>query len=106
MFDLATNRTGVFSTSTNTTGAYDGPEGRPEYLTVKGTSYLFITLEPAIPAAGAVLNNAFDLPTIKGIESTYYHAARLGFGISLGPSTRYNIFYLTQPNRLVVDVYR
>ncbi|MFJ3768367.1 hypothetical protein ACIPQJ_18525 [Streptomyces sp. NPDC090082] len=105
VFDL-TSSTGVYSTSTNTTGEFTGASGKTEYLTVKGTSYLLITLEPVYPASGAVLTKPLNLPTIKGVEQTYFHAARTGFGISLGPSTRYNIFELTQPNRLVVDVYR
>ncbi|KAA6217540.1 hypothetical protein CP979_11760 [Streptomyces filamentosus] len=105
VFDLTTS-TQIFSTSTNTTGDFSGPSGQTQYLTVKGASYLFVTLEPSYPGSGAVLDKTLDLPTIKGVQSTYYHAARTGFGISLGPSTRYNVFTLTAPNRVVVDVYR
>ncbi|MFI0988776.1 AMIN-like domain-containing (lipo)protein [Streptomyces exfoliatus] len=105
VFDL-TSSTQVFHTETNTTGAYSGPSGLTEYLTVKGTSYLFIMLEPSYPASGAILTKSLALPTIKGVQPTYYHAARTGFGISLGPSTRYNVFTLTAPDRVVVDVYR
>ena len=88
-------------------GAYSGASGLTEYVTVKGTSYLFIMLEPSSTASGAVLTKTLNLPTIKGVQPTYYHAARTGFGISLGPSARYNVFTLTAPDRVVVvDVYR
>ncbi|MDV5146376.1 hypothetical protein R1T08_19770 [Streptomyces sp. SBC-4] len=105
VFDL-TSGTQVWRTETNTTGAYSGSSGLTQYLTAKGTSYLFIWLEPSYPGAGAVLDRTLNLPTIKGVQVTDYHAARTGFGISLGPSTRYNVFTLTAPNRVVVDVYR
>lgn len=105
VFDLTTS-TQIFSTSTNTTGEFSGSSGQTQYLTVKGTSYLFIALEPSYPGSGAVLDKTLNLPTIKGVQVTDYHAARTGFGISLGPSTRYNVFTLTAPNRVVVDVYR
>ncbi|MFD8010504.1 hypothetical protein [Streptomyces sp. NPDC058955] len=105
VFDL-TAPTRIFGTSTNTTGAYTPMSGLTEYVTVKGTSYLFITMEPAHLASGVEWSKAFGLPTIKGVQLTNFHAARAEFGLSLGPSTRYNVFHLTQPDRVVVDVYR
>ncbi|MEV4943015.1 AMIN-like domain-containing (lipo)protein [Streptomyces zaomyceticus] len=105
VFDLTTG-TRILDTSTNTTGIYYGNAGYAQYLTVKGNSYLFITMEPSYPGDGAVLDKTLSLPTIKGVQLTQYHAARTTFGISLGPSTRYNVFQLTSPNRVVVDVYR
>ncbi|MGA5197755.1 AMIN-like domain-containing (lipo)protein [Streptomyces exfoliatus] len=105
VFDL-TAGTAVTNTYTNTTGEFMPMSGETKYLTVKGTSYLFITMDPIHPASGAVTNMALNLPTIKGVQLTSFHAARGEFGISLGPSTRYNVFHLTQPNRVVVDVYR
>ncbi|GHG04867.1 hypothetical protein ACFFSH_36875 [Streptomyces filamentosus] len=105
VFDL-TAPTRIFGTETNTTGAYTPMSGLTEYVTVKGTSYLFITMEPAHLASGVEWSKSFGLPTIKGVQLTNFHAARAQFGLSLGPSTRYNVFHLTQPDRVVVDVYR
>ncbi|MCX4984322.1 hypothetical protein [Streptomyces sp. NBC_00572] len=105
VFDLTSSVT-VTGTSTNTTGEYTPMSGKPEYLDVPGTSYLFVTMEPVYTATDLNLAMVLSLPTIKGVQLTNYHAARGQFGISLGPSTRYNIFQLTQPNRLVIDVYR
>lgn len=105
VFDL-TSGTQVISTTTNTTGEFVPPSGQTEYLDVPGTSYLFITMDPVHLSSDASLNKVLDLPTLKGVQLTNFHAARAEFGISLGPSTRYNIFTLTQPDRVIVDVYR
>ncbi|MFH8259366.1 AMIN-like domain-containing (lipo)protein [Streptomyces roseolus] len=105
VFDL-TGGTSVVRTYTNTTGDFTPMSGETKYLTVRGTSYLYLTMEPLHLASGLDVNKALNLPTIKGVQLTSFHAARAEFGISLGPSTRYNVFELTQPNRLVVDVYR
>ncbi|MFJ3786345.1 hypothetical protein [Streptomyces sp. NPDC090093] len=105
VFDL-TSGTRVTNTYTNTTGEFVPMSGKTEYLDVKDTSYLFVTLDPVHLASGASLNKALNLTTIKGVQLTSFHAARAEFGISLGPSTSYKIFRLTQPDRVVVDVYR
>ncbi|WP_405937200.1 hypothetical protein OG338_11335 [Streptomyces sp. NBC_00726] len=106
VFDL-TNET-QYTTWTNTTGEYTPMSGKTEHLDAVGDSYLFVRMEPANLSAGyedpAV--QEMGLPTIKGAQLTSYHAGISEFGISLGPSTGYNIFTLTQPDRLVVDVYR
>ncbi|MGW0704261.1 AMIN-like domain-containing (lipo)protein [Streptomyces sp. NPDC002867] len=111
VFDL-TSGTQV-RTSTNTTGEYYPPSGVKEYLDIPGTSYLFITMEPAhvYDDAGNLtfkspFTQALNLPTLKGVQLTSLHAATVDFGLSLGPSTRYHVSQLTQPNRLVVDIYR
>ncbi|MER7001303.1 hypothetical protein [Streptomyces sp. NPDC000410] len=100
-------------TSTNTTGEYVPMSGQTEYLEIPGTSYLFITMEPGhlYDDAGNLtfkspLTQALNLPTLKGVQLTSLHAATVEFGLSLGPSTRYNVFTLTQPDRVVVDIYR
>ncbi|MEE4493248.1 AMIN-like domain-containing (lipo)protein [Streptomyces sp. BE230] len=102
-----------FTTETNTTGLYTPLSGQDTYLTTKGASYLFIRMTPAsfYDDAGnqvftSPMQQVVDLPTLKGIQLTGVHAGVISFGISLGPSTRYNAFQLTQPDRLVIDVYR
>lgn len=105
VFDL-TAGTLVSNTYTNTTGEFVPMDGQTHYLDVKGTSYLYLTMDPVHLGSGAVLNQAFALPAIKGVQLTNFHAARAQFGISLGSSTGYKVFKLTQPDRVVVDVYR
>ncbi|MEU2243834.1 hypothetical protein ABZ572_31015 [Streptomyces sp. NPDC018338] len=105
MFDL-TGGTTVTGTYTNTSGDFMPMSGETKYLTVRGTSYLYITVEPLHLASELDVSQASNLPTIKGVQLTSFHAARAEFGITLGPSTRYNVFTLTQPNRVVIDVYR
>ncbi|MFJ3768366.1 hypothetical protein ACIPQJ_18520 [Streptomyces sp. NPDC090082] len=105
VFDL-TGPTSVVRTYTNTTGDFTPMSGETKYLTVRGTSYLYLTMDPLHLASELDVSQALNLPTIKGVQLTSFHAARAEFGITLGPSTRYNVFQLTQPNRLVVDVYR
>ncbi|WP_333733178.1 AMIN-like domain-containing (lipo)protein [Streptomyces sp. IBSBF 3010] len=106
VFDL-TNKT-QYTTWTNTTGEYIPMSGQTQYLDAVGDSYLFVRMEPANVSADYVNPpvQEMGLPTIKGVQLTSFHAGTSEFGISLGPSTRYNVFTLTQPDRLVVDVYR
>ncbi|GHG05326.1 hypothetical protein ACFFSH_38770 [Streptomyces filamentosus] len=105
VFDL-TAGTLVTDTYTNLSGEFIPMDGDIHYLKVKGTSYLFLKMDPAHLASELELSKAFNLPTIKGVQLTSFHAAKAQFGLSLGPSTRYNVFRLTQPDRIVVDVYR
>ncbi|MGW1514167.1 AMIN-like domain-containing (lipo)protein [Streptomyces sp. NPDC002394] len=115
VFDL-TSSTQV-TTSTNTTGAYTPWSGKTEFLEVRGTSYLFITMEDTdvyddagnLTFASPTLQS-FNLPALKGVQLLQAFDnrfdKRVEFGITLGPSTSYQIFQLTQPNRLVVDIYQ
>ncbi|MFI9296481.1 hypothetical protein H4W23_17265 [Streptomyces gardneri] len=115
VFDL-TSSTQV-TTETNTTGAFTPWSGKQELLQVRGTSYLFITMEDADIHDDArnliftsPLVQSFNLPSLKGVQELgafdNRFEKRVQFGITLGPSTGYQIFQLTQPNRLVVDIYR
>ncbi|MEU2508018.1 hypothetical protein ABZ621_25335 [Streptomyces sp. NPDC007863] len=115
VFDL-TSGTQV-TTETNTTGAYDHVSGKQELLQIKGTSYLFITMEDTdvYDDTGNLTftsptQQSFGLPALKGVQLLQAYDNRFDkhvqFGITLGPSTGYQIFQLTQPNRLVVDIYR
>ncbi|MFK0101682.1 hypothetical protein [Streptomyces sp. NPDC091040] len=106
VFDL-TDET-QYTTRTSTSGAYTPMSGETKYLTAVGDSYLFVRMQPANLGQDFQTPDVQDmgLPTIKGVQLTSFHAGTSEFGISLGPSTRYNVFTLTQPDRLVVDVYR
>ncbi|MFE6462226.1 hypothetical protein ACFVP0_32825 [Streptomyces cinereoruber] len=115
VFDL-TSSTQV-TTETNTTGAFTPWSGKQEFLQVRGTSYLFITLEDADVYGDAgnltytsPAMQSFSLPSLKGVQLLQAYdnrfEKRVQFGITLGPSTGYQVFQLTQPNRLVVDIYR
>ncbi|WP_328900640.1 MULTISPECIES: hypothetical protein [unclassified Streptomyces] len=106
VFDLTAET--QYTTWTNTTGEYYPMSGQTQHLDVVGDSYLFVRMQPA--NLGQDFQNPdlrdMGLPTLKGVQLASYHAGTSEFGISLGPSTRYNVFTLTQPDRLVVDVYR
>ncbi|GHG04874.1 hypothetical protein ACFFSH_36870 [Streptomyces filamentosus] len=115
VFDL-TSSTQV-TTETNTTGAYTPWSGKQELLQIKGTSYLFITMEDTdvYDDAGNLTFTSptlqsFNLPALKGVQLLpafdNRFDKRVQFGITLGSSTGYQVFQLTQPNRLVVDIYR
>ncbi|GHG05332.1 AMIN domain-containing protein [Streptomyces filamentosus] len=115
VFDL-TSSTQV-TTETNTTGAFYPWSGQRELLQVRGTSYLFITMENADiydNARNLIFTSprvqSFGLPSLKGVQELgafdNRFEKRVQFGITLGPSTSYQIFQLTQPNRLVIDIYR
>ncbi|MCX4981478.1 hypothetical protein [Streptomyces sp. NBC_00572] len=111
VFDLSASP--QVTTWTNTTGEYVPNSGKTEYLEIKGTSYLFLTMERAhlYDDAGNLAFTspalqALNLPSVKGVQLLGEFEGRVEFGITLGPSTSHQVFKLTQPNRLVVDVYR
>ncbi|WP_328944180.1 AMIN domain-containing protein [Streptomyces sp. NBC_00250] len=92
------------------------PGGEPKYLTTPGDSYLFLSLKNAGDGDFATTNprvETFNLPTVKASQFLFDTDAILGFspaidfGITLnGPVSSYRVFTLTQPNRVVVDIYR
>ncbi|WP_455713614.1 AMIN-like domain-containing (lipo)protein [Streptomyces zaomyceticus] len=113
VLDLSEGALPEVSSWTNTTGAYDTPGEMPQYVTIRGTSYLFVKLFIAhfYDSAGNPTYKSpdiqpFNLPTVKGVQVVGGFEGRAEFALSLGPSTRYSAFTLTQPNRVVIDVYR
>ncbi|MER6648979.1 MULTISPECIES: AMIN-like domain-containing (lipo)protein [Streptomyces] len=110
VFDLGTGSLPTVTTMTNTTGEYGMPSGLSETVEIAGSSYLFVDFHPARSGDYAETNpvvEAFGLPTVKGVQFLYEQHAQPAFGISLdGPVSRYNVFTLSSPNRVVIDIYR
>ncbi|WP_406336446.1 AMIN domain-containing protein [Streptomyces zaomyceticus] len=113
MLDLSEGALPEVSSWTNTTGAYDTPADMPQYVTIRSTSYLFLKLfiahfydSAGNPTYMSPDVQPFNLPAIKGVQVVGGFEGRAEFALSLGPSTRYSVFTLTQPNRVVIDVYR
>ncbi|MFD7019157.1 hypothetical protein [Streptomyces sp. NPDC059928] len=93
-------------------GSYTpGAAGEMRHLAIAGKSYLLLDVYPAqarssgpdaytTPAVQPV-----SLPSLKGVQMTGDYEGHIGFGLSLGDYTRYQVSTLTAPNRIVVDVY-
>ncbi|MEV5283522.1 hypothetical protein [Streptomyces sp. NPDC052811] len=93
-------------------GSYTpGASGEMRHLAIAGKSYLLLDVYPAqarssgpdaytTPAVQPV-----SLPSLKGVQMTGDYEGHIGFGLSLGDYTRYQVSTLTAPNRIVVDVY-
>ncbi|CUM40541.1 hypothetical protein BN2537_10047 [Streptomyces venezuelae] len=113
VLDLSEGALPDVSSWTNTTGTYDTPADIPQHVTIRATSYLFLKLfiahfydsagNPTYRSPGV---QPFSLPTVKGVQVVGGFEGRAEFALSLGPSTRYSVFTLRQPNRVVIDVYR
>ncbi|MEU6167295.1 AMIN-like domain-containing (lipo)protein [Streptomyces tanashiensis] len=110
VFDLGAGALPQVTPRTSTDGTYYPPSGQAETVAIAGSSYLFLDFSPARIGDYAETNplvKPFALPTVKGVEFLYEQHAQPEFAITLnGPVSRYNVFTLTQPNRVVVDIYR
>ncbi|MFE6462057.1 hypothetical protein ACFVP0_31955 [Streptomyces cinereoruber] len=95
---------------------YMTPGGEPKEMSTRGSSYLFLSFKNAEAKDFSETNphvESFNLPTVKATQLLFTTGSILGFspatdfGIILeGSVSRYNVFTLTQPNRVVIDVYR
>ncbi|MFI1718336.1 hypothetical protein [Streptomyces litmocidini] len=113
VFDFAADGLPQVTTWRNTDGSYSGPSGQTQHLTTPGSSYLFFQFfgahtysDAGQPTYTSPALQQPNLPVLKGVQLLSDFEGSVDFGISLGPSTRYNVFTLTQPNRVVVDIYR
>ncbi|MFI6056266.1 hypothetical protein ACIBCO_40175 [Streptomyces violascens] len=93
-------------------GSYmPGASGETRHLVITGKSYLLLDVSPAeVRSSGpdAYTTPAVQpvsLPSLKGVQMTGDYEGHIGFGLSLGDYTRYQVSTLTAPNRIVVDVY-
>ncbi|THA56250.1 hypothetical protein E6P78_32325 [Streptomyces sp. A0958] len=110
VFDLGTGTLPQVSITQSASPGYGMPSGETKNLAITGSSYLFAEFSPARAGDYAETNpvvKPFSLPTVKGVQYLYEQHSQPGFGISLnGPISRYNVFTLTSPNRVVIDIYR
>ncbi|MEV6265264.1 hypothetical protein AB0M42_31600 [Streptomyces sp. NPDC051784] len=110
VFDLGTGALPQVGVTESTSPAYGMPSGETKNLAITGSSYLFAYFHPARSGDYTDTNpvvKPFALPTVKGVQFLYEQHSQPAFGITLdGPVSRYNVFTLTAPNRVVIDIYR
>ncbi|MFI6651741.1 hypothetical protein ACIBI8_29575 [Streptomyces sp. NPDC050529] len=110
VFDLGTGTLPQVTVNQSTSPDYGPPSGQTASLATTGSSYLFTDLYPARSGDYTDTNpivKPFALPTVKAVQYLYEQHSQPSFGITLdGPVSRYNVFTLTAPNRVVVDIYR
>ncbi|MCX4981485.1 hypothetical protein [Streptomyces sp. NBC_00572] len=118
VFDLGTGPLPTVTATQSTSGDFMTPFGEPRTIKTPGSSYLFVAFSPANigdPLHSGPAVTPFGLPTVKAVQSLYEEqldspidspvASHLGITLD-GPVSRYNVFTLTQPNRVVIDIYR
>ncbi|MFG3099220.1 hypothetical protein ACGFZL_01590 [Streptomyces sp. NPDC048182] len=93
--------------------SYVLPSGDVKDLQTPGSSYLFLGLQGAgiVDTTGKKVYTSPDvvatnLSAVKGVQRIPDSEGQVGFGLSLGSHSRYSVFTLTAPDRVVVDVYR
>ncbi|MFD8010510.1 hypothetical protein [Streptomyces sp. NPDC058955] len=116
VFDLGAGPLPAVEATYGTSPSYMTPGGEPKEMLTRGSSYLFLSFKNAEAGDFLATNphvESFNLPTVKATQFLFTTGSILGFspatdfGITLdGPVSRYNVFTLTQPNRVVVDIYR
>ncbi|MFD9819404.1 AMIN-like domain-containing (lipo)protein [Streptomyces violascens] len=93
-------------------GSYTpGASDETRHLAITGKSYLLLDVYPAEARSSGP--DAYTTPTVqpvslsslKGVQMTGIYEGHIGFGLSLGDYTRYQVSTLTAPNRIVVDLY-
>ncbi len=100
----------VQSSSVSTSGAYDYNGEKQQNVTIPGKDYLFVNFTGASLYDNTGLSyttpspEAVDLPAIKGVEAVNGFEGYVSFAVSLDAYTSYNIFTLTDPDRVVIDV--
>ncbi|MFJ8314053.1 MULTISPECIES: hypothetical protein [unclassified Streptomyces] len=113
VFDLTDNvAPPAVQTLVSPDGSYiAGASGETRHLVIASKSYLLLDVYP--PEARFSGPDAYTTPTVqpvsltslKGVQMTGDYEGHIGFGLSLGDYTRYQVSTLTAPNRIVVDVY-
>ncbi|MFD7169910.1 AMIN-like domain-containing (lipo)protein [Streptomyces violascens] len=93
-------------------GSYmPGASGETRHLAITGQSYLLLDVYPAQArfsgpdAYTTPTVQPVSLPSLKAVQMTGDYEGHIGFGLSLGDYTRYQVSTLTAPNRIVVDLY-
>jgi len=101
----------VQSSSISTSGSYDYNDNGTKYVSITGNDYLFVNFADASLFSNTGLAyttpnpEAIDLPAIKGVQYINDDEGSVSFALSLNSYTSYDIFTLTAPDRVVIDVY-
>ncbi|MFJ4866640.1 hypothetical protein [Streptomyces sp. NPDC088748] len=104
---------GTVTATASPDGSYSTPSGSTEKIETAGQSYLVLDVSTAHAHndSGTVTYTAprvksVNLPSLKGVQLLSDFEGHVQFGLSLGSISRYRTFTLTNPNRVVVDIYR
>jgi hypothetical protein len=104
---------GTVTATASPDGSYSTPSGETKKIEIAGQSYLIldVSVAHAHNDSGTVTYaaprvKAVNLPSLKGVQLLSDAEGHVQFGLSLGNVSHYRTFTLTNPNRLVIDVYR
>ncbi|OAR24110.1 hypothetical protein A8W25_16780 [Streptomyces sp. ERV7] len=102
----------IRETASDSPDAYVGASGESKHVQIPGKSYLYLDIQPAhtvddrgTPTFTGPPSQSFALPSLTGVELMGEWEGHLTAALSLGDYSRYRVFTLTSPNRLVIDVY-
>lgn len=92
--------------------SYGTPSGQDQYIQIPGKMYLHLNLfgahtydDTGAPTYSSPQVVPVSLPSLKGVQLLTDYEGYVNFGLSLGDYSRYQVFTLKSPNRIVVDVY-
>ncbi|MEU5438798.1 hypothetical protein AB0G73_36470 [Streptomyces sp. NPDC020719] len=114
VFDLSGTGRPQVHASVSPDGSYSaGGSGEERRLQISGKSYLLLDISGGAVAFSsgpdaytAPTVQTVSLPSLKGVQLTSAgYEGHVTFGLTLGNYSRYQVFTLTAPNRVVVDVY-
>lgn len=112
VFDLSGGLPANILDTESEIGFYVGLDGESKPLAISGNSYLFLNLSGAstydTSGARTYTNpdvQSFSLPSIKGVQLVPEGYNHVELALSLGAKTRHQVFTLTAPDRIVVDIY-
>ncbi|MGW8888373.1 AMIN-like domain-containing (lipo)protein [Streptomyces sp. NPDC055749] len=113
VLDVSEEGLSIIDHRVSTDNSYGTPSGKDGYLQTPGKNFLFLDLTQAhsYDDSGQLrytspLLQQVSLPSLKGVEVTLLEfEGHVQFGLSLGDYSRYQVFTLKSPNRIVVDIY-
>lgn len=114
VFDLSGTGLPQVQATVSPDGTYDaGGSGETRRLQIAGKSYLLLDISGGAHALSSGTDpyttpavQAVSLPSLKGVQlASAGYEGHVTFGLSLGDYSRYKVFTLTSPNRVVVDIY-
>ncbi|MEU8544277.1 hypothetical protein AB0C52_30540 [Streptomyces sp. NPDC048717] len=90
---------------------WEGEEYPRREVPIKGDSYLKIQMTPVMthdvnmkPVYTSASYESYGFSSLKGQALVYGFEDAATIGLALGPHSSYNVFKLTAPNRIVVDI--
>ncbi|MDY0810713.1 hypothetical protein [Kitasatospora purpeofusca] len=113
VFDVGGSELPTVQAGISSTGEYTvGGSGDTKVVQIPGKSYLMLhtffshtTYDDGSRSYTTPTILPVALPSLKGVQLLSDFEGYTDFGLSLDNCTSYNVFTLTSPNRIVVDVY-